>query len=62
MRRAPDVTPLQHGLSMSQLLADLEIVMDGAYQPSHPGALAQVQLCALLQQRGDTAAFLLSDS
>ncbi len=42
IRPAPEVNPASHGVSMPQLLDDLQIVMDGAYQPSHPGALAHL--------------------
>ena len=42
IRPAPEVNPLVHGVSVPQLLADLQVVMDGAYQPSHPGALAHL--------------------
>ena len=38
----PAVEPQQQGLSTSELLADLQVVMDGAYNPSHPGALAHL--------------------
>ncbi len=36
----PEIAPLKLGLSSEALLEDLQMVMDGAYQPSHPGALA----------------------
>ncbi|MAS26643.1 MAG: aspartate aminotransferase family protein [Synechococcus sp. TMED187] len=38
----PDVVPEQEGVSSSRLLDDLQWVMDGAFQPSHPGALAHL--------------------
>lgn len=38
----PAVEPERHGLPPERLLADLQMVMDGAYQPSHPGALAHL--------------------
>ncbi|MFM7264478.1 MAG: pyridoxal phosphate-dependent decarboxylase family protein [Cyanobium sp.] len=37
-----DSAPLQHGLPPQRLLADLHRVMEGAYNPSHPGALAHL--------------------
>ena len=38
----PPVEPLLQGLDAEQLLADLDLVMDGAYNPGHPGALAHL--------------------
>jgi sulfinoalanine decarboxylase len=38
----PAVEPLRFGLAPEQLLADLDLVMDGAYNPGHPGALAHL--------------------
>lgn len=38
----PAVEPEAQGLPPDQLLADLQVVMDGAYQPGHPGALAHL--------------------
>ncbi len=38
----PEVRPLPNGLSSEALLADLQLVMEGSYQPSHPGALAHL--------------------
>ena len=38
----PDAAPQAHGRDMQQLLDDLQQVMDGAFQPSHPGALAHL--------------------
>ena len=42
MRPLPDVAPGAEGASVQSLLTDLQQVMDGAYQPSHPGALAHL--------------------
>ena len=42
MRPLPDVAPGAEGASVESLLTDLQQVMDGAYQPSHPGALAHL--------------------
>ena len=42
MRPLPDVAPKAEGASVESLLSDLQQVMDGAYQPSHPGALAHL--------------------
>ena len=38
----PDVAPEAQGLDATRLLDDLQLVMDGAFQPSHPGALAHL--------------------
>ncbi len=38
----PEVAPSLNGLSKQSLLDDLQLVMEGAYQPSHPGALAHL--------------------
>ena len=38
----PPVEPQSRGLGVDQLLADLDLVMDGAYNPGHPGALAHL--------------------
>ncbi len=38
----PEVAPQARGLAAPALLADLQRVMDGAYNPSHPGALAHL--------------------
>ena len=38
----PEVEPLGQPLGPAQLLSDLQLVMDGAYSPSHPGALAHL--------------------
>ncbi len=38
----PEVAPQLDGISNSDLLADLQLVMDGSYRPSHPGALAHL--------------------
>ena len=42
LRVLPDAAPLAQGRDMEQLLDDLQQVMDGAYQPSHPGAIAHL--------------------
>ncbi len=36
------VAPNQHGLSADELLGQLRLIMEGSYQPSHPGALAHL--------------------
>ncbi len=38
----PEVAPESKGLPCEALLDDLQIIMDGAYRPSHPGALAHL--------------------
>jgi L-2,4-diaminobutyrate decarboxylase len=38
----PAVEPEAHGQSPERLLADLQLVMEGAYNPNHPGALAHL--------------------
>ncbi|MEX0589304.1 MAG: pyridoxal-dependent decarboxylase, partial [Cyanobium sp.] len=38
----PEVEPQPVGLGPQTLLADLQMVMDGAYNPNHPGALAHL--------------------
>ncbi|MFY8149685.1 MAG: pyridoxal phosphate-dependent decarboxylase family protein [Prochlorococcaceae cyanobacterium] len=38
----PEVAPGAEGLPAEALLADLQLVMDGAYNPHHPGALAHL--------------------
>ncbi|WP_320676641.1 pyridoxal phosphate-dependent decarboxylase family protein [Prochlorococcus sp. MIT 1300] len=38
----PDVAPKKSGLSWDLLLDDFQQIMDGAYQPSHPGAIAHL--------------------
>jgi sulfinoalanine decarboxylase len=38
----PEVEPPRRGLGADQLLADLQLVMEGAYNPNHPGALAHL--------------------
>ena len=43
----PTVEPQQQGFSPDALLADLQVVMDGAYNPNHPGALAHLDPPAL---------------
>lgn len=43
----PVVEPDGLGLPNEQLLADLQLVMDGAFNPSHPGAIAHLDPPAL---------------
>ncbi|MGB5136497.1 MAG: pyridoxal-dependent decarboxylase [Prochlorococcaceae cyanobacterium] len=43
----PAVEPAQLAQPVDQLLADLQLVMDGAYNPGHPGALAHLDPPAL---------------
>ena len=43
----PEVEPQLLGLGHDALLADLQLVMDGAYNPNHPGALAHLDPPAL---------------
>ncbi len=38
----PEVEPTSEGASTTRLLEDLELLMAGSYQPSHPGALAHL--------------------
>ncbi len=38
----PNVAPSLKGLSGQELLSDIQLIMDGSYQPSHPGALAHL--------------------
>ena len=38
----PPVEPEDHGLAPEMLLADLQLVIDGAFNPNHPGALAHL--------------------
>ena len=38
----PEVEPRQAGLSHADLLSDLAVLMEGAYNPNHPGALAHL--------------------
>ena len=42
VRPQPEVAPSLEGADMEGLLDDLQTVMDGAYQPSHPGSLAHL--------------------
>ena len=42
MRPQPPVAPAALGAGMDELLGDLQMVMDGAFQPSHPGSLAHL--------------------
>ena len=43
----PAVAPDASGVGSAALLADLQVVMDGAYNPNHPGALAHLDPPAL---------------
>ena len=38
----PDAAPAAHGLPPAALLEDLQLVMDGAFNPVHPGSLAHL--------------------
>ena len=38
----PEVAPQENGISNKDLLADLQLIMDGSFRPSHPGALAHL--------------------
>ncbi len=38
----PDISPVEEGLSSQELLDDLQLLMEGSYRPSHPGALAHL--------------------
>ena len=38
----PAIPPKISGLSTTELLKDLQVLMDGSYHPSHPGALAHL--------------------
>ena len=42
LRMMPEIAPLAEGRSAEGLLDDLQLVMEGAYQPSHPGAMAHL--------------------
>jgi len=42
VRPQPELIPGDQGCDVTALLNDLQIVMDGAFQPSHPGALAHL--------------------
>ena len=42
LRLLPEAFPEATGLGAARLLDDLQQVMDGAYQPTHPGALAHL--------------------
>ncbi len=42
VRPQPEVAPSLEGADMETLLDDLQTVMDGAFQPSHPGSLAHL--------------------
>ncbi|KGG12322.1 MULTISPECIES: pyridoxal phosphate-dependent decarboxylase family protein [Prochlorococcus] len=41
-RYLPEIAPRVEGLSYKELLDDIQEVMNGSYQPSHPGALAHL--------------------
>lgn len=43
----PSVEPERQGLGGDRLLADLQLVMEGAFHPGHPGALAHLDPPAL---------------
>ena len=38
----PEITPNKEGVSNKDLLKDLQLIMEGSYRPSHPGALAHL--------------------
>ena len=38
----PDIAPELEGLSQDLMLEDLQLIMDSAYRPSHPGAIAHL--------------------
>ncbi|MBW3041741.1 pyridoxal phosphate-dependent decarboxylase family protein [Prochlorococcus marinus] len=38
----PEIPPQREGVSNKDLLKELQLLMDGAYRPSHPGALAHL--------------------
>ncbi|WP_269622853.1 pyridoxal phosphate-dependent decarboxylase family protein [Prochlorococcus marinus] len=38
----PEIDPFDEGLAPNELLDDLQLIMNGSYQPSHPGALAHL--------------------
>ena len=38
----PEVSPEVNGLSAAGLLEDLQLVMDGAFNPLHPGSMAHL--------------------
>ena len=42
VRPEPELIPGDQGCDVPALLNDLKIVMDGAYQPSHPGSLSHL--------------------
>ncbi len=44
----PPVEPEPQGVAAEQLLADLQLVIEGAYNPNHPGALAHLDPPPLL--------------
>ncbi|MEY3735475.1 MAG: hypothetical protein RLZZ624_534 [Cyanobacteriota bacterium] len=43
----PGIEPLGQGLAPEQLLNDLHLIMEGAYNPGHPGAIAHLDPPAL---------------
>jgi len=47
LARMPAVAPEAGGLGPERLLADLQLVMEGAYNPGHPGAMAHLDPPAL---------------
>ncbi len=42
VKKLPNAFPGKEGLPCSKLLADVRLLMEGSYQPSHPGALAHL--------------------
>ena len=42
MRPQPSIAPNAEAADLDALLHDLQVVMDGAFQPSHPGSLAHL--------------------
>ena len=40
--KLPEVEPELYGISRNVLLADLQLIMEGSYRPSHPGSLAHL--------------------
>lgn len=43
----PGIEPMRQGLAPEQLLNDLHLIMEGAYNPGHPGAMAHLDPPAL---------------
>ncbi len=59
----PSVAPLKGGLPTERLLADLQRLMEGAYNPSHPGALAHLDPPPLVASMvGDLIAAALNNN